>query len=237
MARGLFITGTDTGVGKTLVAVGLIVVLRERGFDTGVMKPVESGCLGKDGRVIPKDAILLRKISRCRDELEIINPYKFNEPLAPALAADREGVEVRLEVIGRAYDLLASSHEIVIVEGAGGILSPVFGGCFMADLARRWGLPILIVTGAELGTINHTLLTLYYAQRQGIPVLGVVMNHTSSQEGLAESLNDIAIQRWIDVPFLGSIPFLTDLDEEAIKRAIEKNLDLWPIDEFLNRKR
>ena len=234
MAKGLFITGTDTGVGKTLVGTGLLALFKERGMNVGVIKPVESGCRLENGHLIPEDATLLKEAADSQDDLDIINPYALEAPLAPALAAERERVEIRLEKIVKAYEILISRHDIVIVEGVGGFLAPLFGDYFVADLAKEWGLPLLVVAEARLGTINHTLLTLANARGRGIPVLGIVMNHTSSQQGLAESLNASALRRWAEAPFLGSIPFLPGFDIEAVKTTIETNLNLGPIEDFLS---
>ncbi len=236
MGTGIFITGTDTDVGKTLVTGGLAALLQESGIDVGVMKPVESGCRRESSGLVPEDALFLREMSGCRDELELINPYALEHPLAPAVAAELEGVDIQLEVIREAYITLASRHELVLVEGAGGILAPVTARCFMADLARELGgLPLLVVARAMLGTINHTLLTLYYARREGVDVLGIVMNHTSPQYGLVESLNREALRRWGGVPFLGSLPFLPSTDPDSIKKAIKANLNLKSMWTLLRR--
>jgi dethiobiotin synthetase len=235
MGKGFFITGTDTGVGKTLVCIGLVNLFKERGMHVGVMKPVESGCRRDNGKLIPEDAILLKKAAESQDDLDIINPYALEAPLAPALAAEMEGVEIRLEVIQRAFEILISHHDIVIVEGAGGFLVPIFGDFFMADLAKELNLPLLLVTEAKLGIINHTLLTLANARERGISALGIVMNRTSEQQGLPETLNPDALKRWAKAPFLGSLPFIPEFDNEAIKRAIQTNLNLGPIEDFLKR--
>ena len=145
-----------------------------------------------------------------------------------------EQTPAQVEKIVKAYEILISRHDIVIVEGVGGFLVPLFGDYFVADLAKEWGLPILVVAEAKLGTINHTLLTLANARGRGIPVMGIVMNHTSSQQGLAESLNASALRRWAEAPFLGSVPFLPGFDIEAVKTAIEMNLNLGPIEDFLS---
>jgi dethiobiotin synthetase len=237
VVRGVFVTGTDTGVGKTLLSAGLAALFKEKGFDVGVMKPVESGCRRENGRLIPSDAIFLKEMAGSQDELEIINPYALEHGLAPALAAEMEGVEIRLEVIKRAYDLIASRHDMVIIEGAGGLLVPLRGDYFIADLTKEWELPLLIVTEARLGIINHSLLTIHYAQQRGIPLLGIVINHTSNRKGLAESLNVTSLKRWAKVPFLGSIPFLPILQKESIKEALKKNLNLEPVDALFKRYR
>lgn len=235
MGKGLFITGTDTGVGKTLVGAGLLALFKERGMNVGVMKPVESGCRLENGRLIPEDATLLREAADSQDDLDIINPYALEAPVAPALAAEMEGIAIRLEVIQRAFEILISRHDMVIVEGAGGLLVPLFGHFFMADLAEELNLPLLVVTEAKLGIINHTLLTLAHAREREIPVLGIVMNRTSDNQGLPETLNHDALKRWAKAPFLGSIPFMPRFDNEAVKRAIQTNLDLGPLEDFLKR--
>jgi len=236
MGKGIFITGTDTGVGKTMVAGGLAALLIENGIDVGVMKPVESGCRRENGILIPEDAIFLKEMSGSGDELQLINPYPLEHPLAPAMAAELEGVEIRLEVIREAYLTLTSRHELVLVEGAGGMLVPLTFHFFMADLARELGrLPLLLVTRAQLGTINHTLLTLYYARRERMEVMGIVMNHTSPTYGLAESLNLGALQQWGEAPYLSHLPFLPNTDKEIIKKAIQANLDLDPVKTYLRR--
>ena len=230
MGKGIFVTGTDTGVGKTLVAGGLATLLREIGVDVGVMKPAESGCRRVNGTLVPEDALFLKGMSGCGDDLRLINPYALEHPLAPALAAELENVDISLEGIREAYSILASRHDLGLVEGAGGLLVPLGPQCFMVDLARELGgLPLLIVTGSRLGTINHTLLTLYRARREGLDVHGIVMNRTSPQEDLAVSLNSEALRRWGAEPFLGSLPFLPHPDRESIKEAVRANLNLEPL--------
>lgn len=227
--KSVFITGTDTGVGKTLVAGGMAAALRESGVDVGVMKPVETGCLQPDGQLVAEDALFLKGMSGAGDEMELINPYTLAQPLAPAIAAEMEGVEIKLDVIQDAFRTLSSRHELVIVEGAGGLLVPLTGGCFMADLARLLELPFLLVARASLGTINHTLLSLHCLQQQALPVLGVAMNHTTAQTGVAEQTNEAALKRWASCPFLGSVPFLPVVSQTTIKTAIASSLDLIPI--------
>lgn len=229
MGEGIFITGTDTGVGKTVVAAGLAVAFREKGVDVGVMKPVESGCVCENGSLIPGDAVLLREAAGCNDALEAINPYALEHPLAPAVAAEFEGVEISLDRIKQAYDTLASRHQLVIVEGAGGALVPLTGNYFMADMAKELRIPMLIVCGTNLGVINHTLLTHYYAEHEGISVVGVIMKDVSETKGLAEMTNPDAVKRWLRAPFLGAIPYLSDLTTEALGGAVEANVDLGPV--------
>ncbi|MEN8182011.1 MAG: dethiobiotin synthase, partial [Myxococcota bacterium] len=138
-ARGLFVTGTDTGVGKTLVACALVRELRRRGHDVGAMKPVETG-VGTEG---PLDARALRAAAGDGDPLELVCPERFSLPAAPTAAARRAGREVSLEAIGRAFRTLSERHALLIVEGAGGLLVPLNAKTTMADLARALRLPLL----------------------------------------------------------------------------------------------
>lgn len=228
--RGLFIAGTDTGVGKTLVAGGLALVLREKGIDVGVMKPVETGADRlANGLLRGKDALFLREMSGATDELELINPYCLAEPLAPAVAAKREGMEIKMSVIQQAYLTLSARHELMIVEGAGGLLVPLTERYLMADLAQLLKLPLLLVARASLGTINHTLLSLFYAQQRAIPVLGVVMNHTTPETGIAEQTNAETLKEWANCPFWGAIPYLPVINRDTIGTAVANSLDLAPL--------
>jgi len=161
--RGFFVTGTDTGVGKTVVAGGLAAALRARGLAVATFKPVQSGALAEDPE---GDAALLG--AEC--------VYAFEEPLAPFVAAARAGATVELEPIVRAADRLAAAHDAVVVEGAGGLLVPLAPALLVADMARALDLPVVVVARAGLGTVNHTLLTLETAARRDLHVAAVVLN-------------------------------------------------------------
>ncbi|MDD5093839.1 MAG: dethiobiotin synthase [Dehalococcoidia bacterium] len=236
MGKGILITGTDTGVGKTLVAGGLAAVLRERGIDVGVMKPAESGCRRENGELVPEDALFLREMSRCSDDIRLINPYALEHAISPAQAAEIEGVDIKMETITRAYATLASLHELVLVEGAGGILAPLNSQLFMADLAVELGnIPVLVVARDTLGAINHTLLTINCARGEGVNVIGLVMNRTSAPSDLANVYNEEALERWANAPFLGTLPFLSKRDPERIKQAVKVNLNIGPLLAWLGR--
>jgi len=197
---GIFVTGTDTDVGKTYVSCGLAAALKRRGVDVGVMKPVATGR--------SDDAQQLIKASGSKDPLDLVNPVHFKAPLSPHLAAKREGARVDLGSIDRAFATLNSRHEVVIVEGAGGLLVPIRDGFTMVDLARRLGLPLLIVARDALGTINHTTLTVEAARSRGLKVLGVVVNRSHpGRPDLAERLNPEAIAKAARVEILASLPW------------------------------
>lgn len=178
----------------------MAAALKRRGVDVGVMKPVATGR--------SDDARRLLKASGSKDPLELVNPVHFKAPLSPHLAAKREGARADLRTIDRAFAMLKSRHEIVIVEGAGGLLVPIRDGFTMADLAGRLGLPLLIVARDALGTINHTTLTVEAARSRGLKVLGVVVNRSRpGRPDLAERLNPEAIAKAAQVPVLASLPW------------------------------
>jgi dethiobiotin synthetase len=236
MGKGILVTGTDTGVGKSLVAGGLAAVLRESGVDVGVMKPVESGCRREDGTLIPQDALFLREIAGCQDELQLVNPYALEHPVAPAVAAQLEGVAVELEVIREAYSILTSRHELVLVEGAGGMLAPLNSELFIADLPGKLGdMPILVVARDTLGAINHALLSIHYARAERIDVMGMVLNCTNRECELEDCHNKEELQRLADAPLLGSLPFLRHTDRDSIKEAVRTNLNMEPVLLWLGR--
>ena len=210
-----FITGTDTGVGKTVVAGGLARLLAERGEDVGVMKPAETGWAGPPGE-LPSDARFLARAAGAEDAIREINPYVYREPLAPLVAARREGPEVDRTVIRQAYDALVGRHDRVLVEGAGGLSVPLTESMDMADLASFLDLPVLIVTRPSLGTLNHTFLTVHYARRCGLAVLGLVISgYRNDPSDIAEQTNPAMMEEMCGVPLLGRVPHRDALDEPA----------------------
>lgn len=168
----LGITGTDTGVGKTVVACALAAALRDRGARVGVMKPVETGVTDGNGG---SDAELLRLAAGSRDALEAVRPYVFPDPLAPLAAARRAGTAVDLAVLDRAFATVSADRDAVLVEGAGGLLVPITGGADFATLFTRWRLGVVIVAPNRLGVVNHVLLTLRAARGSGLDVRAVVL--------------------------------------------------------------
>lgn len=217
-ARGIFVTGTDTGVGKTTVACGLAAALRRRGQRIGVLKPAETGCaLGPDGRRIADDAERLRFFAECAAGPEICCPYALSEPLAPAVAARRDGVRIELNVIAAAYAELAATHDVVLVEGAGGLLVPLTEQLTFADLAARLRLPLLLVVGNRLGAINHALLTVENARMRGLQFAGYVVNELQAGSDLAAETNTAVLRHWLGAP-LGHVPHLGKVTPTAAER-------------------
>jgi dethiobiotin synthetase len=201
---GLFITGTDTGVGKTVVSCALARGLRLAGIDVGVMKPVETGVPASG----PEDARALVRAADVRDEIDLVCPIQYAMPAAPeaAAAVEESGAQgSSTDRISRAFTTLSDRHDFMLVEGAGGILVPFDEKTTMADVAKRLGLPVLIVARASLGTINHTLLTLEACGTRGLDVLGVVLSHATGVLSEADAHNLEVLKRALGDRLIGEV--------------------------------
>ena len=228
MTRSLLVTGTDTGVGKTLVAGGIAAALARRGVDVGVMKPFATGAVRVAGRLVSDDARFLQQGSGVEDPLDLINPSCLRPPLAPSMAAKVAKTRIDLKAVESAWRTLRARHSTMIVEGVGGLLVPLVTGWTVADLARRWKLPLVIVTRPALGTLNHTKLTVLAARSYELKIAGLVINSAvQARRGLAERLNPAALAEETGVPILGEIPFRRRLPirHPAFARIAAR---LWP---------
>jgi dethiobiotin synthetase len=199
---GCFVTGTDTGVGKTVVACAILRELRARGVDAAGFKPIETGVGGAG----PRDALALREAAGGVDDLDVVCPQRFALAAAPVVAAAAEGVEVDVAALDAAFRALCERHAFVVAEGAGGLLVPAAAGLSMADLAARWSLPLVVVARASLGTINHTRLTLEVAAQRGLAVRGLVVSHPGGRLSSADAANLAALLAAPGAPLLGVVP-------------------------------
>jgi dethiobiotin synthetase len=196
----LGITGTDTGVGKTVVSAAIVALLRRRGLDVAAMKPAETGRAPDDPA---SDAALLRAAAGGRDPIDLVRPILLPEPLAPWVAAERAGTPVDLARLDVAFEKLSAGRGAVVVEGAGGLLVPITRNLAYDGLFRRWGLDLVIVAGNRLGVLNHALLTLQAARSAGLHVRGIVLNAlTRSSADVAEDTNLCALADLAAVPVL-----------------------------------
>jgi len=219
--NGLFVTGTDTDVGKTLIAAGLTGALRRQGLNAGYFKPIQSGCPEQEGRLLPTDALRVRDLAGLPESLEALTPITLRLPLAPGVAAAREGVKVDLEKVAAAFRDLAGRYDFLVVEGAGGLYVPLVDtGFLVLDLARWLRLPLLVVARAGLGTINHTALTVMAAKGAGLALAGVILNRSSHAPGLAEQTNPAVIAAITRVPILGRVPEIARPDQAEGKEML-----------------
>lgn len=185
MSKGIFITGTDTGVGKSIVAATLARLLRMRGVKVGVMKPVTSGCYEVNGELVSDDALLLCKAAglHCSSD---VTPYLLREPIVPSEAARVDQTRIAFPRITECFHQLSQTSDFMIVEGAGGLMVPLSGGLLIADLVLSLELPLLVVARPDLGTINHTLLTCFAAKQLGLDLSGIIINNFPENPDLAE---------------------------------------------------
>jgi dethiobiotin synthetase len=236
MGGGLFITGTDTGVGKTFFACGLAALLKEYGYRVGVMKPAETGCDKGEGKLMPQDAAALKEASACELPLETICPYQFREPLAPSVAAEREGVRIDIDRLIDIYGEISAAHDVTIVEGAGGLLVPVLPSYTYADFAKVLKLPLIVIAANKLGMINHLLLTLEHANCKGLSVLGYVLNQIENQPSLAAETNREALVSLTGVPCVGELPYIKDSQSQKapLLNLIDERLDLRILEPVVN---
>ena len=205
-SHGLFVTGTDTGVGKTRIATALLRAFASRGLRAVGMKPVAAGCKRVDGALVNEDVTALMAASTVAAPVELINPYRFQSAIAPHLAAELAGETISLQRIGDAYVALAARADRVVVEGAGGFLVPLNEREDFGDLARLLELPVVLVVGMRLGCLNHALLTAEAVQRRGLRFAGWVANRLDATTPAVER-NVQTLCKRLDAPLLGIVPF------------------------------
>lgn len=209
MEKGVFVTGSDTGVGKTVIAGAIAAAIKAHGMDVGVMKPVASGAKEIDGSLVSEDVVFLKKIIDSTDDDDLVNPVRLKPPIAPTIAAVKSGVPIDIDKVWKAYEVLSDRHDFVVVEGIGGLMVPVDDTLFVADLVRKMDLPLVIVGSDYLGTINHTLLTVEYAKSRNIRIKGIIINMLKGDDGFVRE-----IEKYSSVPILGTIPFKENVSVE-----------------------
>jgi dethiobiotin synthetase len=234
LINGVFVTGTDTDCGKTFIAGGIARVLVKKGLNVGVMKPIATAGspapeTGLRSKWISDDALHLRQAAATSDSLSLINPICFRAALAPWPAARLEKKTIDIDRMMSAYRELCQRHDYMVVEGAGGVLVPITREFFMVDLMARMRLAAIIVARPDLGTLNHTLLTVAHLKQKGVPLAGIILNNYRGKTR-AEQTNPRVLQRILDrriivVPHQPN--FVHDFD--ALARTLEKQgLLRWP---------
>jgi dethiobiotin synthetase len=217
-SNGFFVTGTDTGVGKTLIACSLLRAFAARGFRAVGMKPVASGAVASGNGLVHDDVERLIAAGNVAAPRERVNPYCFAPPIAPHIAAAEAGVKIDLDHIGRCFDALAEPADVVIVEGVGGFRVPLGPGADTAQLAARLALPVVLVVAMRLGCLNHALLTAEAIASRGLVLAGWVANHLDPQMAAADE-NVGVLERLIAAPLLARIAFAAKPDP-AVSAAL-----------------
>jgi dethiobiotin synthetase len=232
--HGLFVTGTDTGVGKTVITAAIAATLRADGVNAGVWKPIQSGALLGNGLT---DAERLVSSAGINEQPEAVAPFTFEAPLAPMLAAKQAGVTLTLQELIAAGIPLANRYELLIVEGAGGVAVPLTADALIADFAAELGMPALIVARSGLGTINHTLLTASFLRQRGVPIVGVILNDgelTEPHEDPSMATNRQLIEQYGDLKVLGRFPYLpAEATAATLIHNVRQTIQFAPIRQAL----
>ena len=218
-AAGIFVTGTDTEVGKTLVSTALVDLMIARGLRTAAMKPVAAGCEDIDGEWRNADALALMARANVGADYRTVNPYALRPPIAPHIAAAQAGIRIETAVLDAAFERLGRMADFVVVEGAGGFLVPLGEHLDFADLAARWRLPVLLVVGLRLGCLNHALLSVEAINARGLRLAGWI--GSGVDPAFASAADNIATLRArIAAPCLGIVPHLGAPDPTTCARHL-----------------
>ena len=219
--NGYFITGTDTDVGKTVVTACLATLFKSQGMDVGVMKPIETGVDPECSSTANSDAKFLMEITGNTDQEEEVCPCRLKIPASPHQAAQMAGKKIQTSTLLKKFKILQSRHDMMLVEGVGGLLVPITPSYDISDLAHEIDLPLIIVSRLRIGTLNHTLLTINAARQKGLKIKGVILNN---QEG--RGLSDIEeqqgklIKELSEIPTLGICHYLEDLSLDGIRKNL-----------------
>jgi dethiobiotin synthetase len=227
---GIFVTGTDTGVGKTIVTAALARHFTAKGLKVGVMKPIETGVANTQS--LGADASLLRWSCNATDPDEIIAPYRYEKPLAPCQAASAANDPIDVKKIIDAQETLRGGKDLVLIEGAGGLMVPIRGGYIMSDLAGQLNMPLLIITHPRLGTLNHTLLTTFAARAMELEISGYLINQMPEHPGEAEKQAPHLLSSLASADLLGVLPEVEGSDQDKVIALAEK-IDKLPAYQWL----
>ena len=224
--KSIFITGTDTDVGKTYITAGLAVTLRKMGVDIGVMKPFAAGNTQKNG-FKSEDVEILSKAAQIHDPENLVNPQFFPIPASPYTAWKKLKIKPKIPTILKSFKKLSNLHEMLLIEGMGGVMTPILKDYYITNLIKEMKIPAIIVTRSKVGTVNHTIMTVKFCEKFKIPIKGIIINNFDKGYPVKQLKNDL--EGLTGVKILGSIPFLKNLSDTSLYRTFKKNIDMKTI--------
>jgi len=222
--ESLFITGTDTDVGKTYITAGLAVTLRKMDIDVGVMKPFAAGSAQKNG-FKSEDVEILSNAAQVNDPENLVNPQFFPMTASPYTTWKTMKIKPKISSVISSFKKLSKLHEMLLVEGMGGIMTPILKDYFVTDLIKEMKIPAVLVTRTKVGTINHTIMTVKMCEKYKIPIKGIIVNDFDSDGyKIKELIRDL--KNLTGVPILGTIPFIEDMSDSFMYKIFKKNLNM-----------
>ena len=221
--KSLFITGTDTDVGKTYITAGLAITLRKMSIDVGVMKPFAAGVAQKKG-FKSEDVEILSNAAQINDSESLVNPQFFPISASPYTAWKKLKIKPKIPLILSSFKKLSKKHDMMLVEGMGGTLTPILKNYYITNLIKDMKIPAVIVTRSKVGTVNHTLMTVMMCQKYKIPIKGIIINNFDKGYPINQLKKDLESLTGIKV--LGSIPFIKDMSDKSLYRIFKKNIDM-----------
>ena len=222
--KSLFITGTDTDVGKTYITAGLAITLRKMSIDVGVMKPFAAGVAQKKG-FKSEDVEILSNAAQINDSESLVNPQFFPISASPYTAWKKLKIKPKIPLILSSFKKLSKMHEMMLVEGMGGTLTPILKNYYVTNLIKDMKIPTIIVTRSKVGTVNHTLMTVKMCEKYKIPIKGIIINNFDD-DGYPINQLTKDLETLTGVKVLGSIPFINDMSDESLHRIFKKNIDM-----------
>ena len=221
--KSLFITGTDTDVGKTYITAGLAITLRKMGVDVGVMKPFAAGIAQKKG-FKSEDVEILSNAAKISDPETLLNPQFFPISASPYTAWKKLKIKPKIPLILSSFKKLSQNHKMILVEGMGGTMTPILKDYYVVNLIKNMKIPTVIVTRSKVGTVNHTLMTVMMCQKYKIPIKGIIINNFDNGYPINQLKKDL--ENLTGIKVLGSIPFIKDMSDKSLYRIFKKNINM-----------
>ena len=220
----MFIGGTDTDVGKTYVTAGLAITLRKMDVDVGVMKPFAAGTAQKKG-FKSEDVEIISKAAKTNDPENLVNPQFFPIPASPYTAWKNLKIKPKINTVLSSFKKLSKLHSMLLVEGMGGMMTPILKDYYVTDMIKDMKIPTVLVTRTKVGTVNHTVMTVKMCEKYKIPIKGIIINDFDSDGYKVKELTR-DLKTLTGVPVLGSIPFIKDMSDSSMFKIFKKNLDM-----------